>query len=108
MEDKPMKRKIKDSVFTLPFRQPEYLLELYHALHPDDQDICQDEINRMREFNLVKDAKAEEREKNISALVRRLKKLGMKESEVASALIEDYSLIPIKAGEKVKKYWVAN
>ena len=31
-----MKREIKDSVFTYLFRQPEYMLELYRALHPED------------------------------------------------------------------------
>ena len=31
-----MKREIKDSVFTYLFRQPEYMLELYRVLHPED------------------------------------------------------------------------
>jgi len=34
-----MKRKIKDSVFTYLFKQPEYRFELYKALHPEDTTI---------------------------------------------------------------------
>ncbi len=34
-----MKRRIKDSVFTYLFGQPEYMLELYKTLHPEDPTI---------------------------------------------------------------------
>ena len=30
------KRRISDSVFTHLFREPEYTLQLYQALHPED------------------------------------------------------------------------
>ena len=34
-----MKRSIKDSVFTLMFKQPEYAVQLYKALHPEDTNV---------------------------------------------------------------------
>ncbi len=34
-ESKTARRTIKDSVFCHLFRQPEYLLQLYHVLHPE-------------------------------------------------------------------------
>lgn len=36
-----MKRSIKDSVFTLMFKEPEYALQLYQALHPEDEDVTE-------------------------------------------------------------------
>ena len=36
-----MKRSIKDSVFTLMFKEPEYALQLYQALHPEDRDVTE-------------------------------------------------------------------
>lgn len=36
-----MKRSIKDSVFTLMFREPKYALQLYQALHPEDRDVTE-------------------------------------------------------------------
>lgn len=36
-----MKRGIKDSVFTLMFREPKYALQLYQALHPEDTDVTE-------------------------------------------------------------------
>ena len=36
-----MKRSVKDSVFTLMFREPKYALQLYQALHPDDKDVTE-------------------------------------------------------------------
>lgn len=39
-----MKRKIKDSVFTYLFRQPEYTMQLYQALHPEDKDIKPEDL----------------------------------------------------------------
>jgi len=36
-----MKRNIKDSVFTLMFRQSEYALQLYKALHPEDDSVTE-------------------------------------------------------------------
>lgn len=36
-----MKRSIKDSVFTLMFKEPEYALQLYQVLHPEDTDVTE-------------------------------------------------------------------
>lgn len=44
MKERAPKRKIKDSVFTDLFRDKKYLLQLYQALHPEDQDVTEDEI----------------------------------------------------------------
>ncbi len=38
------KRKIKDSVFTNLFQNKKYLLQLYKALHPEDNCVTEDEI----------------------------------------------------------------
>ena len=38
------KRKIKDSVFTNLFQDRKYLLQLYKALHPEDQSVTEEEI----------------------------------------------------------------
>lgn len=38
-----MKRAVKDSVFTLMFREPQYALQLYQALHPEDTDVTEDD-----------------------------------------------------------------
>ena len=38
------KRKIKDSVFTNLFQDKKYLLQLYKALHPEDNNVSEDEI----------------------------------------------------------------
>ena len=38
------KRKIKDSVFTNLFQDKKYLLQLYHALHPEDSNVSEDKI----------------------------------------------------------------
>lgn len=36
-----MKRNVKDSVFTLMFKQPEYALQLYQTFHPEDTDVTE-------------------------------------------------------------------
>ena len=36
-----MKRSIKDSVFTLMFKEPKYALQLYQSLHPEDKDVTE-------------------------------------------------------------------
>ena len=38
-----IKRRIKDSVFTLMFREPKYALQLYQSLHPEDRDVTEEE-----------------------------------------------------------------
>ena len=42
-EDK-INRNIKDSVFCDLFGRPEYLMQLYQALHPEDTDIQADDL----------------------------------------------------------------
>ena len=39
------KHKIKDSVFTDLFKNKKYLLQLYQALHPEDLDTTEDDID---------------------------------------------------------------
>ena len=44
MEENKLKRKIKDRVFSNLFRDKQYLLQLYQALHPEDNTVVEDEI----------------------------------------------------------------
>ncbi len=39
-----MKRTIKDSVFTNLFQDKKYLLQLYKALHPEDNEVTEDKL----------------------------------------------------------------
>ena len=41
-----IKRTIKDSVFTYLFSQPEYARKLYLDLHPEDQGVTEEDIDR--------------------------------------------------------------
>lgn len=41
---KQMRRKIKDTVFTKMFNEPKYSLDLYKALHPEDDAVTVDDI----------------------------------------------------------------
>ena len=41
---KKTKRNTKDSVFTHLFSFPQYQLELYKTLHPEDKDVCEADI----------------------------------------------------------------
>lgn len=41
------KRKVKDSVFVHLFQDKKYLLQLYNALHPEDQDVSENEIENV-------------------------------------------------------------
>ncbi len=82
----------------------------------------QEEITRLHEINLVKDAeekglmkgrmegrmegKAEERENNISALIRELRTQGMDRAQIIAFLKRMYSFTPEIATEKVQKYWL--
>ncbi len=50
------KRKIKDSVFTNLFQDKKYLLQLYKALHPEDSDITEDEIEDVTIKHVLIDA----------------------------------------------------
>ena len=44
MEENKLKRKIRDRVFSNLFRDKQYLLQLYQALHPEDNTVAEDEI----------------------------------------------------------------
>ena len=50
------KRKIKDSVFTNLFQDKKYLLQLYQALHPEDYDVKEDEIEDITIKHVMVDA----------------------------------------------------
>ena len=50
------KRKIKDSVFTSLFQDKKYLLQLYKALHPEDCDVTEDEIEDITIKHVLIDA----------------------------------------------------
>lgn len=50
------KRKIKDSVFTNLFQEKKYLLRLYNALHPEDNDVTEDDIKDVTIKHILVDA----------------------------------------------------
>ena len=50
-----MKRTIKDSVFTNLFQDKKYLLQLYKALHLEDNDITEDELTDITIKNVLTD-----------------------------------------------------
>ena len=51
-----VKRTFKDSVFTDLFRQPEYLLQLYQTLHPEDTEITVADLKDISLRNILTDA----------------------------------------------------
>nr|WP_300766677.1 hypothetical protein [uncultured Acetatifactor sp.] len=50
-----MKRTIKDSVFTNLFQDKKYLLQLYKALHPEDNEITEDKLTDITIKNVLTD-----------------------------------------------------
>lgn len=50
-----MKRTIKDSVFTNLFQDKKYLIQLYKALHPEDNDITEDKLTDITIKNVLTD-----------------------------------------------------
>ena len=50
-----MKRTIKDSVFTNLFQDKKYLLQLYKALHPEDNDVTEDKLTDITIKNVLTD-----------------------------------------------------
>ena len=54
-QEKIMKRTIKDSVFTDLFQDKKYLLQLYKALHPEDTDVTEDDLNDITIKNVLTD-----------------------------------------------------
>lgn len=53
-QKKVMKRTIKDSVFTDLFQNKRYLLQLYKALHPED-DVTEDDLTDVTIRNVLTD-----------------------------------------------------
>lgn len=51
-----MKRTIKDSVFADLFQDKKYLLQLYKALHPEDTDVTEDDLNDITIKNVLTDS----------------------------------------------------
>lgn len=49
------KRTAKDSVFTDLFQDPKYLIQLYKALHPEDQDVTEESISNVTIKNILLD-----------------------------------------------------
>ncbi len=48
-----MKFTVKDSVFTYLFKQPEYTRELYLTLHPEDQEVTEDDCRVLTLENIL-------------------------------------------------------
>ena len=48
-----MKRRVKDSVFTYLFKQPEYTRQLYLALHPEDTDVKESDFKLVTLENVL-------------------------------------------------------
>lgn len=48
-----MRRAVKDSVFTYLFKQPEYTRQLYLALHPEDQDVTEQDCKLVTLENIL-------------------------------------------------------
>ncbi|MBD5472837.1 MAG: hypothetical protein HDR20_08055 [Lachnospiraceae bacterium] len=50
-----VKRTVKDSVFTDLFQDKKYLLQLYKALHPEDNDVTEDKLTDITIKNVLTD-----------------------------------------------------
>lgn len=50
-----MKRTVKDSVFTNLFADPKYLIRLYRALHPEDKETSEKDIENVTIKNILTD-----------------------------------------------------
>lgn len=50
-----MKRTVKDSVFTSLFQEKKYLIQLYHALHPEDMDVTEESLTDITIKNVLTD-----------------------------------------------------
>lgn len=53
MEEEVMKYTIKDSVFTSVFKEKKYLLQLYRALHPEDEAATEDDLQDVTVSNVL-------------------------------------------------------
>ena len=47
------KRTIKDSIFTFLFGEPEYTMELYQALHPEDTTVKDSDVKLVTLQNVL-------------------------------------------------------
>ncbi len=56
MAENTPKRKMQDSVFTNLFQDKKYLLQLYKALHPEDEDVTEEEIEDVTIKHVLVDA----------------------------------------------------
>lgn len=52
-EESVAKYTVKDSVFTSLFKDKKYLIQLYHALHPEDQETVEDELTDITIRNVL-------------------------------------------------------
>lgn len=55
MDEQVVKHTIKDSVFTSIFREKKYLLQLYKALHPEDEKSTEDDLKDVTVRNVLVD-----------------------------------------------------
>ena len=53
--DRVVKHTIKDSVFTNLFKEKKYLVQLYHALHPERKGVTEDDIKEVTVSNVLVD-----------------------------------------------------
>ena len=54
-ESQIAKYTVKDSVFTSLFKDKKYLLQLYRALHPEDQETTEDQLTDITINNILTD-----------------------------------------------------
>ncbi|EOS39007.1 hypothetical protein C808_02324 [Lachnospiraceae bacterium M18-1] len=52
-EESVAKYTVKDSVFTSLFKDKKYLIQLYRALHPEDQETVEDELTDITIRNVL-------------------------------------------------------
>lgn len=53
MEEEVMKYTIKDSVFTSLFKEKKYLIQLYRALHPEDKEATENDLQDVTVSNVL-------------------------------------------------------
>ena len=52
-DDGIVKHTLKDSVFTSLFKEKKYLVQLYQALHPEDRDVTEDDLQDVTVSNVL-------------------------------------------------------
>ncbi len=52
-DDGVVKHTLKDSVFTSLFKEKKYLMQLYQALHPEDRDVTEDDLQDVTVSNVL-------------------------------------------------------